>query len=87
MTTYVDLWADRQRDPAALIADVLRATLRGLDSAPVRAVRRGGLAKLGISNWLSFDLDRVGTPDGPTLTDVFRAIIARSGKAAALVVD
>lgn len=87
VTTYVDLWADRQRDPAVLIADALRATLRELDGPGLRAARKAGLAKLGVGNWLSFDLDRIGAPDGPTLTDVFRAIVSRSAKATALVVD
>jgi hypothetical protein len=31
VTTYVDLWEDRQRDPGLLIVDAVRATLRDLD--------------------------------------------------------
>lgn len=87
VTTYADLWADRQRDPAVLIADALRGTLRGLDGSGVRAARRSGLAKLGIGSWLSFDLARIGTPEGATLTEALRAIVDRTGKPAALVID
>ncbi len=32
VVVYADLWADRQRDPAALIADALKTALRDLDS-------------------------------------------------------
>ncbi len=84
---YVDLWADRQRDPAALIADAIRAALRALDGPAVRAARRAGLAKAGLGSWASFDLDRVGAPDGPTLTDALRAVAERAGSPVALIVD
>ena len=34
VTTYVDLWADRQRDPACLLSDALAITLRTSQSPP-----------------------------------------------------
>ena len=87
VTAYADLWADRQRDPAALIADALRDTLRGLDGPGAAALRRSGLTKLGIGNWLSFDIARIGTPEGATLTDALRAIAERAGQPVALIID
>ena len=87
VTIYVDLWANRQQDPAVLIGDALAATLRALESGTVKAVRKIGLSRFGVGNWVSFDLTRIGASGGATLTDVFRAIVGRSGKPAALVVD
>ena len=86
-TTYADLWADRKRDPADLIADALRRTLGALDSPGLKAVRRAGLTRAGLGTWLSFDLGKIGTPDGATLTEVLRAVIERTGQPAALVID
>lgn len=85
--TYVDLWANRQQDPAVLIADALAATLRDLEGGSMKAIRRTGLSKLGVGNWISFDLTRIGTPEGATMTEVFRAIVGKYGRPAALVID
>jgi hypothetical protein len=87
LTTYVDLWADRQRDPAMLLHDAVKATLRDLDNWGTRTIRKSGLTKLGIGGALSFDVEKIGQPDGATLTDVFRTIVARTGKPTALIVD
>ena len=81
------LWADRQRDPALLIADALRRTLDGLAHPGLKAAKRAGLAKAGLGTWLSFDLARIGTPEGATLTEVLRAIVERTGQPVALVID
>ena len=87
VTLYVDLWSDRQRDPASLIADVIRTALRAYDNAAVKAVKAAGLSKVGIGPFASFDIDRIGTPQGATLTDALRALAQKSAKPVALVVD
>jgi hypothetical protein len=85
--TYADLGANRQQDPAVLIADALAATLRDLESGGRKAVRKSGLLKLGLGDRISFDLTRMVTPEGATMTEMFLAIIAKSGKLTVLVVD
>lgn len=66
---YVDLWAGRGRDSTLLIADAIKSALRSLDDPAVRAARRAGLAKAGLGNWASFDLERIGAAGGPTIAD------------------
>lgn len=44
---YVDLWSDRSRDPAALVAEAIRTELDKLAPLPKRAVKALGLQKLG----------------------------------------
>lgn len=44
LTTYVDLWEDKQRDPALLIGDAVKTTLRSLDGWGVKTLRKAGLA-------------------------------------------
>jgi hypothetical protein len=87
LTTYVDLWADRQKDPGILISDAVKATLKGLDTWGMKTVRKSRLAKLSIAGAVTFDVDKIGQPDGATLTDVFKAIVERTGKPTALIVD
>jgi hypothetical protein len=87
LPTYVDLWSDRKRDPASLIADALRSTLQGLDSWGGKKIRKSGLTKLSVGGALTFDVEKIGQPDGTTLTDVFKAIVQRTGHPAALIVD
>ena len=84
---YVDLWADRSRDPAALILDGLRAALRDLDAPAAKMARRTGLAKIGIGAWFSIDLDRIGQPGGATMTDVIRTLVEKKDRPVVLVVD
>ena len=87
LTTYVDLWSDRNRDPALLLSDGLKSTLAALDSWTTRALRKSGLSTVGVAGALTFDVDRLGQPDGATLTAVFQAIVARTGGPTALIVD
>jgi hypothetical protein len=87
LTSYVDLWEDRQRDPGLLITDAVKATLRGLDDWGTKAIRKSGLKQLGIAGTFTFEVAKMGEPDGATLTDAFKAIVARTGKPTALIVD
>ena len=87
LTTYVDLWEDRQRDPGLLIADAVRTTLRSLDDWGTKTIRKSGLKKFDIAGTFRFEVDKVGEPDGATLTDAFKSIVARTGKPVALIVD
>ena len=87
LTTYVDLWEDKQRDPAQLIAEALKTTLRGLDSWGAKALRKSGIAKISVAGALTFDVDKVGAKYGATLTEAFKAIVTRTGKPTALIVD
>ena len=87
LASYVDLWTDRRRDPASLISDAIKATLRTLDGWGARTIAKSGLTKLNIAGALTFDLDKVGQQDGVTLTEAFQAIVTRTGHPTALIVD
>jgi hypothetical protein len=86
-TIYVDLWEDRQKDPAILISDAVKAAVRSLDSGLTRTIRQSGLAKLTIAGALTFDVEKLGQADGATLTEAFKAITGRTGRPTALIVD
>ena len=86
-TLYVDLWSDRQRDPASLIADVVKSALRASDNRAVKVLKASGLSKIGLGPFASFDIDKLGTPQGATLADALAALARKTGKPVALVID
>lgn len=59
LPVYVDLWADRSRDPADVIVEQLKVTLKSLETGPLKLARSVGMSKIGIGSWLSLDLDRL----------------------------
>ncbi|OYD83741.1 AAA family ATPase [Azospirillum brasilense] len=83
---YVDLWSDRNADPGHLIAEAIKQALRRAEGVPVRVARSVGLSKVGVGA-TAIDLDRIGQPQGATLTDALGALIDRTDKRVALVVD
>lgn len=86
LAVYVDLWSDMAADPAHLIAEALKAELRRAESLPVKAVRSVGLSKLGFGG-VSVDVDRIGQPQGTTLADALEALLDRTHKRIALLID
>lgn len=83
---YVDLWADRAADPARLIAEAIKASLRRVDGLPLRAAQSIGLSKIGAAA-TQIDIDRIGQPQGPTISDALNTLIDRTSKRVALMID
>ncbi len=84
---YVDLWSDRARDPAELIAAVVRDALARHDGPVLKAAKNVGLDKLNVLGTISLDLSRLGQPGGATLADALERLRQKSGKPLALLVD
>lgn len=87
LPVYVDLWADRSRDPADVIVEQLKVTLQSLETGPLKLARSVGMSKIGIGSWLSLDLDKLGKPGGATITDALDALIKRTGRPVVLIID
>lgn len=87
LPVYVDLWTDRNRDPADVIFEQLKVTLQSLETGPLKLARSVGMSKIGIGSWLSIDLDKIGKPGGATITDALDALIKRTGRPVVLIID
>jgi hypothetical protein len=87
LTVYVDLWADRAREPGELISDAIKAAVQSLDSGIVKLARRAGMSKVGVGSWLAVDIDKIGKPGGVTLADAIGHLIERNGRPVLLIVD
>lgn len=86
-TVYVDLWANRDSDPGHLIAEAIKGALRNAEGLALKAARSTGLSKLGLGAFATLDIDRIGQPQGATLKDALEALLERTHKRLALIVD
>jgi hypothetical protein len=84
---YVDLWADRSRDPALLIAEAIKGAIAEHQGAITKLAKSTGLDKLSIMGTLSFDLSKVGQAGGVTLTDALAHLSNKAGRPVLLIVD
>jgi hypothetical protein len=87
---YVDLWSDKTKDPALLIANAVRAELKKDDGAVAKFARKAGLSKFNIGalgNGLSFDLSQLGLSADASLADALGALSKVHGQMIVLVID
>jgi hypothetical protein len=92
---YVDLWADKTRDAADLIAEAIRDALAANTGKLARGLRaferikkagaKGELA--GFKGEFGFELETIGQPHGTTLAKALEALHRRLGKAIVLIID
>lgn len=92
---YVDLWADKTRDAADLIAEAIRDALASHGGRLARGLRalqrikkagaKGELA--GFKGELGFELETIGQPHGTTLAKALEALHRRVGKPIVLIID
>lgn len=86
LTVYVDLWKNRDANPASLISDAIATALADADTRASAKARRAGLKKLKLGP-VTLDLGNIGKPDGITISDALQALMEASGKSVALIVD
>ncbi len=87
LSIYVDLWSDRARDPALLLAEAIKNAIAEQQGLVTRMARSAGLDKLSIMGALTFDLAKVGQVGGITLTDALAHLVEKAGRPALLIVD
>lgn len=87
---YVDLWADKSRDPAALITDAIKVATAEYDGVLAKLVKgsakKVGMEKAGTTG-TSIDFGKIGQPGDATLADGLEHLANKSGKPVALVID
>jgi hypothetical protein len=82
---YVDLWANKERDPGDLIAERIAAEVSKNLGVVARAAKESQIT--GIGSWLKIDTSKIGKIDGMTLADALRTLHDMSGKPIALIID
>ena len=84
---YIDLWSDRLKDPAELIAAEIARALAQYDGTLIKAARRAGLEKVRVAGTLTLDLGKIGKPGGVTISAALEQLHARSAAPIALLID
>lgn len=87
LSIYVDLWSDRARDPALLLADAIGSAIAGQQGVIARMATSAGLDKLNVMGTLTFDLNKVGLAGGATLSDALAHLADKAGRPILLIVD
>lgn len=83
---YIDLWKERDKDPALVITQAIRAELAKHDGVLLRLARGAGLDKLAVGG-LSFAIDQVGLGGEVTLADALAALSDETRRMIVLLVD
>jgi len=87
VVAYVDLWADRRRDPGLLIADAIARALAPHAGLVSRVAKRAGVDSVTVPGLLKFDISKIGKDDGVPLPDALRALHETAKAPVALIVD
>jgi hypothetical protein len=86
VVVYLDLWADKRRDPGVLIAEAIARALEPQLGLVARTARKAGLDKVKVGG-LEVDTSKIGKVDGLTLVDALRLLHESAGKPVALIID
>jgi hypothetical protein len=87
LTVYVDLWADREKDPADLISTAIAAALVPYEKGIRKLAKSAGIEKLNFLRTLSWDFTRPQLPAGATLTQAVELLHRAAQKMIVLIVD
>jgi len=87
LAVYVDLWADKQTDPADLIAGAIGEALAEYESGLNKVAKKAGIEKLNLLRTLSWDFTRPQLPAGTTLAKALDVLRTVSGRMIVLIVD
>lgn len=86
LVLYVDLWKNKEQDPADLIAFAVANALAREQGSIARAAQAAGLTKVSIQG-VEFSLDTVGKQAGATLADALAEIQSKAARPVVFIVD
>ncbi|MES2037810.1 MAG: hypothetical protein V4495_08240, partial [Pseudomonadota bacterium] len=87
LPVYVDLWANKERDPALIITEAIKKHLADTIGIISKAAKAVGLSKVNVLGTLTIDISQPGLPDNVTLSDVIAELSHQVKKPIVLIVD
>lgn len=84
---YVDLWSDKNKDPATLIADAIVNELNQNLGAVAKVAKATTLDSINIGGILKLDTSKIGKHDGATLYDALNILQQKIKTPIALIID
>lgn len=86
LVIYTDLWEDRTKDPADLIAQAIRSELSQHAGLILKLARKAGMDKVAVGG-MSFSLDKVGVNGDVSLSMALAALSDDVKKPIVLIID
>lgn len=86
-TIYVDLWADKSKDPALLITSAVKKKMGDYAGIVAKMSRAAGLEKVNVLGALSLNFESTELPPGLTLTDALGALVEIGKAPVAIIID
>ena len=83
---YIDLWANKQADPGAVIVAAVRAELAEHEGIVTRLAKSSGMEKITVGG-VAFSLDRVGLGKEISLSAALAALSDETKKPIVLLID
>ncbi|UUM21887.1 hypothetical protein [Mycoavidus sp. SF9855] len=87
IAVYVDLWSDKNTNPATLIAEAIKTKIGAFDSIITRLAKAAKLDKVAVMGTLILDFKQSGLPHNTTLTDALRILHHITKQPIVLIVD
>lgn len=87
VTVYVDLWANKNANPANLIAEAIKTTIAVYKGKLTKLAKAVNLDKINIMGTFVLDFSKPGLPENVTLTDALRMLSQLCEKPIILIID
>ncbi|QDQ29023.1 hypothetical protein FNU76_23225 [Chitinimonas arctica] len=87
VTVYVDLWANREADPAELIAEAIKTRIADYQGKITKLAKAVKLDKIMLMGTLVLDFNRPGLPPSMTLADAIKVLHSLADQPVLLIVD
>ena len=86
LVVYADLWENKAADPGVVIIGAIRGALAQREGVVARLARATGMEKV-TGGGLGFNLDKVGMPDGASLSAALSALSDETQRLIVLIID
>jgi len=87
LAVYVDLWANKEKDPADLIAAAIAGALVPYEKGIRKLAKSMGIDKLNFLRTLTWDFSKPQLPEGATPTQALELLHSAAAKPVVLVID
>lgn len=87
VTVYVDLWSNKNVNPADLIVETIKTTIAAQEGKVAKLVKTVKLKKIQVMGTFVLDFSKPGLPENMTLTDALRLLNEMTNKPVLLVID
>ncbi|MBK5012049.1 hypothetical protein IAE33_003909 [Pseudomonas sp. S60] len=87
LPVYVDLWSDRDTDPAELISGAIGTALAVFEGTLAKTAKKAGIDKINLLRTLSWDFTRPQLPAGTTLAQALAVLHQVAGQMVILIID